>query len=85
LDTTTGTAGDPCIKAEVTLTLALPKVGLLSSGAAGVVGKLYLADISVPPELYGRLGLEPGRLFEEDTIVALVKAPRATAITNQPD
>lgn len=71
LDTTTGAAGDPCIKAQVTLTLALPKVGLLSPGAAPVVGELYLADISVPPELYGRLGLDIGPLFEEDVIVGV--------------
>jgi NAD(P)H-hydrate epimerase len=69
LDLTTGTAGDLCIKAQTTLTLALPKVGLISPGAADVVGELYLADISVPPELYSRLGLEVGPLFETDVIV----------------
>jgi NAD(P)H-hydrate epimerase len=71
LDTSTGAAGEPCVKAQATLTLALPKVGLLSPGAAGVVGKLYLADISVPPGLYSRLGIEVGPLFEEDVIVDL--------------
>jgi NAD(P)H-hydrate epimerase len=71
LDTTTGAAGDPCIKAQATLTLALPKVGLLSPGAVDVVGDLYLADISVPPELYGRLGLAVGPLFEDDVVVGV--------------
>ena len=71
LDTTTGSAGDPCIKAQSTMTLALPKVGLLSPGAAAVTGGLYVADISVPPELYRRLGLEVGPLFKEDTIVEI--------------
>ncbi|MGD8583856.1 MAG: NAD(P)H-hydrate epimerase [Chloroflexota bacterium] len=71
LDTTTGAVGEPCIKARATLTLALPKVGLLSPGAAGVVGQLYVADIGVPPELYGRLGLEVGPLFKDDVIVGL--------------
>ena len=68
LDTTTGTAGDPCIKAQATMTLALPKVGLVSPGAADVVGELYLADISVPPELYRRLDLEVGALFADDVL-----------------
>ena len=71
LNATTGTAGEPCIKAQATLTLALPKVGLIAPGVDSVVGDLYLADIGVPPELYGRLGLEVGPLFEKDVIVGL--------------
>ena len=70
LDTATGAAGDPCIKAQATLTLALPKFGLTSPEAAAVVGKLYLADISVPPALYKRLDLDVGPLFESDVIIA---------------
>lgn len=58
----------PCLKAQATLTRALPKIGLLSPGAAAVVGRLYVVNISVPPELYRRLGLEVGPLFEEDVI-----------------
>jgi hypothetical protein len=30
-----------------------------------------LADISVPPELYERLGMGVGKLFEDDVIVAV--------------
>lgn len=68
LDVTTGVAADPCVRATATLTLALPKVGLLDSGQ---VGRLYLADISVPRELYRRIGIEVGDLFEQDSIVLL--------------
>lgn len=71
LDTTSGSAGEPCIRATATLTLALPKVGLLSPAARPVVGDLYLADISVPPELYRRLELDIDPIFEEDTIVRI--------------
>jgi NAD(P)H-hydrate epimerase len=71
LDTTTGLAGDPCIQATATLTLALPKSGLLSPGARPVVGELFLADISVPPELYRRLDLDIDPIFAEDTIVRI--------------
>jgi NAD(P)H-hydrate epimerase len=69
LDTTSGVPGKPCIRAAATLTLALPKTGLLTAQAQSVVGDLYLADISVPPELYSRLGVEVPNLFENDTIL----------------
>lgn len=52
LNSTNGEPYNPSIKAVITLTLALPKVGLINPEAAPFVGKLYLADISVPPELY---------------------------------
>ncbi|NOZ05488.1 MAG: NAD(P)H-hydrate epimerase [Chloroflexi bacterium] len=71
LDTTSGVVYDPCIRAEATLTLALPKTGLQTPAAQEVVGQLYLADISVPPLLYERMGIEIGPLFERDTIVAI--------------
>ena len=69
LDTTSGIPGKPCIQAAATLTLALPKTGLLTAQAQSYVGDLYLADISVPPELYLRLGVEVPNLFENDTIL----------------
>jgi NAD(P)H-hydrate epimerase len=47
LDASTGRVGSPCIVADATLTLALPKVGLRV--APHVVGELFAADISVPP------------------------------------
>lgn len=71
LDATTGYPGDPCIRAAATLTLALPKVGLMRSQARSVVGDLFLADISVPPGLYRRLGIEVGPIFSQDTIIEL--------------
>jgi NAD(P)H-hydrate epimerase len=71
LDTTIGVPGIPCIRATATLTLALPKVGLLTSEAAPYVGELFLADISVPPMLYQRLGLHVPPLFVTNTIVRL--------------
>ena len=40
------------------MTLALPKEGLSAATASGLVGELYLADISVPPSLYAAPGLE---------------------------
>lgn len=71
LDATTGLPGSPCIRAEATMTLALPKTGLLVPDARPFVGDLYLADIGVPPELYAHpsLGLTVGVIFAEDSII----------------
>lgn len=69
LDTTSGVPGKPCIKASATMTLALPKTGLVDPNAQPYVGDLYLADISVPPDLYRRLGIEAHNLFAKHTII----------------
>jgi NAD(P)H-hydrate epimerase len=71
LDTTTGNPGQPCIRAEATMTLALPKTGLLAPQAREFVGQLYLADIGVPPELYPRIGIQIESPFVRDNIVNL--------------
>ncbi len=69
LDVTSGIAGTPCISAAATLTLAAPKTGL---GGAVEVGELYLADISVPPAVYGAFGMTmPTGVFDEDSVVRL--------------
>ncbi len=73
LDTTSGAPGQPCIRAAATLTLALPKTGLLASSARAHVGDLFLADIGVPPELYRQMGLEVGPLFEMDPVISLAR------------
>ncbi|MFC1996672.1 NAD(P)H-hydrate epimerase [Chloroflexota bacterium] len=69
LDTSSGKAYDPHIQSAATLTLALPKVGLLKKNAKSSVGVLYLADISVPPQLYESLGLRVGPIFAGKEII----------------
>ena len=64
-----GRAFDPTITAATTLTLALPKAGLLRPAAREWVGELYLADISVPVQVYQRLGIETGPVFAASDIV----------------
>jgi NAD(P)H-hydrate epimerase len=73
LDATTGVAFDPAIRATATMTLALPKQGLRGPRVSALVGELYLADISVPPELYGRapLGLPAEPIFALDDILRI--------------
>jgi len=70
LDVTTGDAATPCVSADATMTVALPKTGLLR--APEVVGDLFVADISVPPSVFARLGIDvPAWLFEREQVVPL--------------
>ena len=68
LDVDDGNERNPCIGATATMTLAMPKIGLFKSRA---VGELYVADISVPSDVYSRLGLRPPQLFEREAVVRL--------------
>ncbi|PKO04812.1 MAG: NAD(P)H-hydrate epimerase [Chloroflexi bacterium HGW-Chloroflexi-3] len=73
IDATSGTLFDPAIKATATLTLALPKQGLQIPDVRVMVGELYIADISVPPELYARekLDLIVKPIFAQNEILRL--------------
>ncbi|OLC31080.1 MAG: NAD(P)H-hydrate epimerase [Armatimonadetes bacterium 13_1_40CM_64_14] len=71
LDATTGEPARPCINATATITLALPKTGLLTPSARPHVGALYLADIGVPPALLARLQLDVGAIFSRRSLVRL--------------
>ena len=52
MDATTGEAPGVVVRADRTLTLALPKTGL-----QGVTGELFLADIGIPLGVFQRIGL----------------------------
>ena len=71
VDTTTGQVFAPAIKADATVTLALPKEGLRAPGVEAQVGDLYLADISVPPKLYAipSLDLHVPPIFSESDVL----------------
>ena len=73
IDTATGQIFDPAIKATATMTLALPKKGFFNPGMSTQIGELYLADISVPADLYSKppLNLQVGNIFAESDIVRL--------------
>ncbi len=72
VDATTGAAHSPAIRATATMTVALPKAGLRASAATDHVGELYLADIGVPPRLYGQLlSIAVGPLFARDEIIRM--------------
>src|SRR5262249_33876264 len=61
----------PHIVAEATMTLAAPKTALAGADAAVAVGRLLLADISVPGRVYGRLGLAHDTPFRRGSVVEL--------------
>ncbi|HEX9837777.1 MAG TPA: NAD(P)H-hydrate epimerase, partial [Anaerolineales bacterium] len=69
LEATTGVAYEPTIRATTTMTLALPKQGLLNPEVKSHVGELYLADIGVPPELYLTMGIKVSGLFDREELI----------------
>ncbi len=79
LDGDAGTAAEPTIRATATLTLALPKVGLLKPEAQRWVGALHVADISVPEVVYRRLGLRVGPIFARSDIVQVTDGEEGVA------
>jgi NAD(P)H-hydrate epimerase len=59
LDATTGRRYDPCIRAAATVTLGLPKTGLLAPDARAATGRLIVADIGIPHLAFHAAGIEP--------------------------
>lgn len=71
LDSSTGIPYNPCIVATTTLTLALPKNGLMVKKAKRFVGELYLADISIPNEIYQKFGVIDKSFFNGKFIIKI--------------
>lgn len=59
VNSTSGEVHGAAIRADRTLTLALPKTGL-----ANIEGEVYLADIAIPPEVYRPLGRSVERVAQ---------------------
>lgn len=73
METTRGEVLQPAVRADATLTLALPKTGFQNPDAAEYLGELYLGDLSIPAELYSRppLNFQVGSIFAEDEILRI--------------
>lgn len=67
INSTTGETAIHHIKPDITMTLALPKTGLLPS----VTGELYLADIGIPNKVFEKLKLDYQSPFKEKFYVKL--------------
>ncbi|HEV2118948.1 MAG TPA: NAD(P)H-hydrate epimerase [Candidatus Bathyarchaeia archaeon] len=74
MNATTGEVYDPCMRATATLTLALPKTCFLPFDASPYVGDLYLADISIPRNVYKRFG-QKSVIFHKDTLLKIPLPP----------
>lgn len=68
-----GTIAEPVVEAEATLTLALPKRALRARGAEKLTGDLFLADVSIPPAVYERLGIGYESPFGGGAIVRITQ------------
>jgi NAD(P)H-hydrate epimerase len=72
IDATSGDARGACVHADITLTLALPKSGLIESEAAG---RVHLADIAIPPVLWRHhFDIDTSDLFLDADVVDLSSA-----------
>ena len=71
LDATSGIPYNPTIRATTTMSLGIPKRGLMTPQAKPYVGSMYLADISIPRVIYSKLGEDFGHLFSKTFIVRI--------------
>jgi ADP-dependent NAD(P)H-hydrate dehydratase / NAD(P)H-hydrate epimerase len=64
LDADSGRALSPTVRADVTITLGLPKAGLLTGDGPALAGEVWVVDIGIPPEAYAMVGAKmPAHLF----------------------
>ncbi|HUP46654.1 MAG TPA: NAD(P)H-hydrate epimerase [Thermoanaerobaculia bacterium] len=71
VDSTSGETPGEMVHAKWTLTLALPKTGLLPR----LTGELYLGDIGIPEETYRRAGIDLTSPFGAAFVIPLVATP----------
>ncbi|MDQ2942223.1 MAG: NAD(P)H-hydrate epimerase [Candidatus Dormibacteraeota bacterium] len=76
LDADTGVAYAPSVQAQTTVTLGLPKLGLLIGDGPRLSGEIWVADIGVPFEAYDVIGVKvPRHLFAKGDRVRLDSIP----------
>lgn len=68
-DADTGQPQGTALRARATVTLALPKPGLLADAARQYVGQLYVADIGVPGEVLRLAGVQSPGIFREHGLI----------------
>ena len=78
LDSDTGEVHGVCVRAEVTVTMGLPKIGLLRPSATDWVGVIEVADIGFPPEFGEKIPSEVELLTAADVKALLPRRRRST-------
>lgn len=68
VDSASGDVPGEAVRASATMTLALPKTGIVGHEHTG---RLFLADISVPPQVYTAFGIDLETPFDASPIVEL--------------
>lgn len=58
LDADNGTMHGACVKADITVTFAYPKLGMVLPAALPYVGRLHIADIGIPQEVLSELAVK---------------------------
>ncbi len=90
-DLPSGLGGDiglrgPGVTADVTVTVGLPKQGLLPPIVQPYLGDLYLADLGIPPALWAGVGVSvPPDLFADGPLVRLVPDDGVNSDAGTPD
>jgi len=78
----TGVHEGACVRADVTVTMGLPKEGLLRRDALNFVGKLQIVDIGIPPQVIEDAESAAELLTEKEMSTLL---PRRKRITHKGD
>ena len=73
IDATTGVCMSPCVRAAVTLSLAIPKRAFQSEEGKDMSGQIFVADIGIPRFLYDQIIPSSRPAFEknEDSLIIL--------------
>ncbi len=77
LDPDSGTPLGIAVRAAATVTLALPKAGLVRPNARSLVGELLVTDIGIPPAVYDRFGIDARGCFADGDLVRVALASRS--------
>lgn len=72
LDATSGATPGDVVPASTTVTLAAPKTGLGERERHRCVGRLFLADISVPPSVYAPMDPVRRPVFDEGPVIEVI-------------
>ncbi|OGP32203.1 MAG: hypothetical protein A2073_00975 [Deltaproteobacteria bacterium GWC2_42_11] len=76
IDASTGRLLGCCIKADATITMVLPKIGLITYPGAGYAGKLDVVDIGMPLEIIEDKSIKCETIEDADIKKLLKKRPK---------
>jgi len=68
LDASTGKAFEPCIKANATIALTLPKTGLRKKDGKKFSGKIFVGYLTVPNKVLKKAGIKPKNWFSKNLV-----------------